>query len=329
MDHSANRAVCPICRTPNITRSGAGGNTFEMHCQRCGKYQIQALAETQLMNGPPAFPPTHLLSGVCRNTWDALGEKLLITVDIFKSWAELDKAAKLVVPRDNDVACKADYLLRHLRRRSRNLADVVSLAPAELAVGFCASKRELLFCLDYLVARGWCEPVQEAPRGKGQQRGDALLYRLTPAGWAALDNAEHTAATQPLAAVIMGTGGDNELLWTLGISAALQAVGYKAVRLDTREAGGKVTDELIVDVRRAALVVADLTGQATLAFFMAGLAIGLGKPLFWSCEEVEARDKKCGVDLRQQLVTTWTRERVEEFGQRLARRIEATLGRVQ
>ncbi|MFA7053625.1 MAG: hypothetical protein WC328_11450, partial [Kiritimatiellia bacterium] len=71
---------CPVCRAPNATHSGAGANTFEIHCPRCGRYQIQALAETQLMNSPPAFPPAHLLSGLCRNTWDILGERLLVTV---------------------------------------------------------------------------------------------------------------------------------------------------------------------------------------------------------------------------------------------------------
>jgi len=107
-----NRTQCPVCPAPNATHSGAGANTFETHCPRCGRYQIQALAETQLMNSPPAFPPAHLLSGLCRNTWDILGERLLVTVDLFKSWAELDKVAKLAVPRDTDVAAKGDYLLR-------------------------------------------------------------------------------------------------------------------------------------------------------------------------------------------------------------------------
>ena len=324
-----NRTQCSICRSANASHSGAGANTSEVHCPRCGKYQIQALAETQLMNSPPAFPPMYLLSGLCRNTWDILGEKLFITVDIFKSWAELDKVAKLAVPRDTDVAGKSDYLLRYLRRRVRTFIDTVTFTPAELAVGFCASKNELLFCLRYLVDRGLIEEETSAPRGRGPQSPGAisLTYRLTPAGWAALDNASRASSEQPLAAVSVSVDKDADTLWTQGLSAGIQAAGYTAVRIDSREHANKITDELIVDTRRASIIVVDITGQSPLAFFEAGMAIGAGKPVFWTCEETEAREKKLFLETRQYVVTTWAREKLEDFASRLARRIEATLGR--
>jgi len=50
--------------------------------------------------------------------WDVLGDKLLITVDLFKSWAELDIAAKIAIPRDTDLVIKGDYLMRFMRRKS-------------------------------------------------------------------------------------------------------------------------------------------------------------------------------------------------------------------
>lgn len=323
-----NRSICPVCRAPNASHSGAGSNTAEIHCPRCGRFQVQALAETQLMNSPPAFPPQHLLSGLCRNTWDHLGEKILITVDLFKSWTELDKVAKLAVPRDTDLATKGDYLLKFLRRRTKNLADAVPFTPNELAVGFCANKGELLFCLRYLADKGLIEEDATAPRKGGQQPsgGGGFTYRLTPAGFAALD-ASDGPKTQPLAAVSLSLDKDADALWAQGLSAGTQAAGYTAVRVDSKEHGNKVTDELIVAIRRADIAVADLTGQAPLAYFEAGLALGLGKPVFWTCEESEARDKKLWLDTRQIVVTPWTRDKLDDFSRRLATRIEAALGR--
>ncbi|NLF99507.1 MAG: hypothetical protein GX565_05075, partial [Lentisphaerae bacterium] len=153
-------------------------------------------------------------------------------------------------------------------------------------------------------------------------------YRLTPAGWAALDTASVQPA-QPLAAVSLTLDKDADALWTQGLSAGLQTAGYAAVRIDSREHANKITDEQIVDLRRASIVVADLTGQSPLAFFGAGLAVGLGKPLFWTCEEGEARDKKLFVDTRQVVVTPWTRDKLDDFARRLAQRVEAVLGRPQ
>jgi hypothetical protein len=322
-----NRSTCPICRAPNAAHSGAGSNTSEIHCPRCGRFQVQALAETQLMNSPPAFPPQHLLSGLCRNTWDILGEKILITVGLFTSWAELDKVAKLAIPRDTDLATKGDYLLKYLRRRTKTLADVVPFTPNELAVGFCASKNELLFCLRYLADKGLIEEEASAPRkGPQQPGGGGFSYRLTPAGFAALDTGRSPKA-QPTAAVSLSLDKDADTFWTQGLSAGVQAAGYTAVRIDSKEHGNKVTDELIVELRHADIAVADLTGQTPLAYFEGGLALGLGKPVFWTCEEGEARDKKLWIDTRQLVVTTWTRDKLDDFARRLAQRIEATLGR--
>ena len=321
-----NRTPCPICRTPNVTRAAAGTNTVEIHCPRCGRFQAQTLAETQLMNSPPAFPPQHLLSGLCRNTWEILGEKLLVTVDVFKSWAELDKVAKLAVPRDTDLAVKGDYLLKYMRRRSKTLADSVSFSPSELSVGFCANKNELLFCLRYLAEKNLIEEDAAAQRKGPQPGGGGFAYRLTPAGWAALD-AAHAPKAQPLAVVTLSLDKDADALWSQGLSAGVQAAGYAAVRVDSREHANRVSDELVVELRRADCVVADLTGQSPLAFFEAGLAIGLGKPVFWTCEEGEARDKKLFLETRQYVVTTWTRDKLDDFARRLAQRIEASLGR--
>jgi hypothetical protein len=98
------------------------------------------------------------------------------------------------------------------------------------------------------------------------------------------------------------------------------------VRVDTKESGNKVTDELIVALRKARCVVADLTGQNPLVYFQAGVALGLGKPLFWICEASELADKKLLVETRQYIITPWTRDKLPEFAARLAARIEASLG---
>jgi hypothetical protein len=78
--------------------------------------------------------------------WDILNDKLLITVDLFKSWTELDAAAKVAVPRDTDLATKSEYLMRFMRRKSKSLAETVVFSPNELSVGFCANQNELIFC---------------------------------------------------------------------------------------------------------------------------------------------------------------------------------------
>jgi hypothetical protein len=251
--------------------------------------------------------------------WDILGDKLLITVDLFKSWTELDAAAKIAIPRDTDLVTKGDYLMRFMRRKSKSLADTVVFTPNELSVGFCANKNELLFCLNYLASKGLIEEDTAHKQAAG------FTYRLTPSGWATLDTPV-PSADKPQAVVALMPGKEGDLFWTQGVSVALAAVGLTAVRIDTKESGTKVTDELIVALRKARCVVADLTGQSPLVYFQAGLALGLGKPLFWICEASELADKKLMVETRQYIITPWTRDKLSEFAARLAARIEASLG---
>ena len=99
------------------------------------------------------------------------------------------------------------------------------------------------------------------------------------------------------------------------------------MRIDSSESANKNPEARSVELRRASIVVADLTGQSPPAIFDAGLAIGLGKPIIWTCEENEARDKRLLVDTRQIVVTPWTRDKLDDFARRLAQRTEATLGR--
>jgi hypothetical protein len=281
---------------------------------------MQTLAETQLANAHPPFPPMHLLSGLCRNMSDHLGEKALITVDVFKSWAEFDKIAKIAVPRDTDIALKGEYILKYIRRKSKSLADAVPFSPNELSVGFCANKNEFLFCLRYLAEKGWVE--EDTPRNK---QPNTFSYRLTPAGWWMLDKpaAEHAGR---VAVVALNLDKDSDTVWTQGFASALTTAGLTPAKVDSKEAANKITDEVLVELRRATCVGADLTGQNAGAYFQAAFALGLGKPVFWTCEAGEATEKKLLIDSRQHVITPWTREKLPEFARRLAARIGAAMG---
>jgi predicted RNA-binding Zn-ribbon protein involved in translation (DUF1610 family) len=327
-----NRPSCPICKTPNVNRSTSGSNTLEFTCPRCGRFQIQTLAETQLRNARPAFPPMHILSGLCRNTWDLLGEKLLITVDLFKSWDELDKAAQIPIPRDTDPALKGEYLMRFIKRKTRAFADPFTFSQNELATGFCANRHELDFCLRFLAEKGFIEEPHAPQQAKGRppQGQEGITCFLTPAGWAALENAKvpssaapatHAALTAAVAATV------DPAFWAKGFSAGLQAAGFNAVRVDARAQTGKISDDIIVELRRADILIADLTDHSPLTLFEAGLALGYGKPVFWTGEEAAVRDKGFPLDLRQRTVTTWTKEDPATFAARLSLRVEAEICR--
>ena len=74
-------------------------------------------------------------------------------------------------------------------------------------------------------------------------------------------------------------------------------------------------------------MVADLTTNNPGAYFEAGFALGLGKPVVWTCREVDINEKKVHFDTRQYSIVPWTENEWPDFAKRLTQRIEATIGR--
>jgi nucleoside 2-deoxyribosyltransferase len=80
-------------------------------------------------------------------------------------------------------------------------------------------------------------------------------------------------------------------------------------------------DKIIADIRKSALLVADLTEHRQGVYFEAGFALGLGVPVIWTCRD-DHKDK-IHFDTRQYNCIFWRTP--EELKERLINRIEATI----
>jgi len=94
-------------------------------------------------------------------------------------------------------------------------------------------------------------------------------------------------------------------------------------KLDISRAGGKIDDFIIASIRKSALLVADFTGTRTGVFFEAGLGMGLGIPVVWTCREDYRSELEKHFDTRQYNHLLW--ENPPDLCQKLKNRIEATV----
>jgi len=107
----------------------------------------------------------------------------------------------------------------------------------------------------------------------------------------------------------------------VGIGPALEATGYRALRIDLVEHNEMVDDRIIAEIRRSGLVVADFTGQRHGVYFEAGLAMGEGVPVIRSCHDADV--PKLHFDTRQFNHVVWKEPR--ELREKLEARIRATM----
>ncbi len=101
---------------------------------------------------------------------------------------------------------------------------------------------------------------------------------------------------------------------------------YKPFRIDQKEHNRKIDDEIVAEIRRSRLVVADFTqgddGARGGVYYEAGFAHGLNIPVIFTCRKDVLN--KIHFDTRQYNHIVW--ETPVELRQRLAARISAEIG---
>lgn len=145
-----NRKPCPICLTKTTLFVPGSGSCY-VECIRCGHYRMGKLTQPYV-ELPEFHIPRHILSGITRNYWETTGQPFEITNEMIQSTDALIKASPVIVPQPEDVARKAELILRHLKRLSSFPGTLIDCAE-ECSVGFCQNDDEFKYLLGYLKQR--------------------------------------------------------------------------------------------------------------------------------------------------------------------------------
>ena len=107
--------------------------------------------------------------------------------------------------------------------------------------------------------------------------------------------------------------------------AVKEDIGYDLV--DMRDVGrtGVIDNIMRTQIRDAAFVIVDLTHDNSGAYWEAGYAEGLGKPVLYICEKTKFDEKKTHFDTNHCLTVPWSRENDEGFKQELIATLRRSL----
>lgn len=191
--------------------------------------------------------------------------------------------------------------------------------------------------MDALIASTWCEDSREAGFLLGGLEIDALAekragsqWRLTAKSYDYLAQLDVNPASQ-IGFCAMWFDETVSFLWDKAIEQAIRDAGYQPLRIDRKEHLNRIDDEIFADIRRSRFVIADFThgenGVRGGVYFEAGFAQGLGLPVIWTCREDILSEDKLHFDIRQYNFLEWAAENLDDFKDRLQKRIEANLGR--
>jgi hypothetical protein len=110
------------------------------------------------------------------------------------------------------------------------------------------------------------------------------------------------------------------------IKPAVRAVGYELVDLRDVARAGVIDNLLRVQIRDAAFVLVDLTHENAGAYWEAGYAEGLGKPVLYLCERSKFEEKKTHFDTNHCTTVLWDTSDTENFKDELIATIRRSLG---
>lgn len=156
--------------------------------------------------------------------------------------------------------------------------------------------------------------------------GGGVRVQPTVAGWRELDNLKRPQADSTQAFVAMWFNELTTEAYTKGIEPALNATGYKPIRIDKKEHNNKIDDEIIAEIRRSRFLIADFTCEPKNVrggvYYEAGFAQGLGIPVIWTCKDTSLNDLH--FDTRQYSHIVW--KAPADLLVQLKNRIGATIG---
>ena len=107
--------------------------------------------------------------------------------------------------------------------------------------------------------------------------------------------------------------------------AVKDGIGYDLVDMDDSARAGVIDNIMRTQIRDAAFVIVDLTHDNPGAYWEAGYAEGLGKPVIYICEEGKFEAKKTHFDTNHCTTVPWSRDNDEGFCQRLTATLRRSL----
>jgi hypothetical protein len=152
--------------------------------------------------------------------------------------------------------------------------------------------------------------------------------RLTMHGWRRFAEIQrgHTSSRRAFMAMQFGIS-ELDLCFRDHFKPAVAATGFNLKRLDEGQPAGLIDDRLRVEIRQSRFLISDLTHRNPGAYWEAGFAEGLGKPVIYTCRKDIFDDKSKGphFDTNHHLTVVWEMANLDAAMSKLKDTIRATL----
>lgn len=299
-------------------------NSKRFYCPICGGFEFTWDDSRKIVNYDHIAAylaynkqgnPIYYFSTLDEQNWD--GKMIHLDYEAVENWYPKTLSEKI------------DAILLYIYKRTKHIGQTIKFSKNELFSFLFLDRRENPslstefrseeelrnegeYILKYLAKQGYIEDQLTFLRGESQH------LRLTPQGYAKVDEIQRNTANGKSVLVAMKFGDDTKQLRE-AIRKGIKSAGYIAIFIDEVQHNDFITPELLKHIRDSKFVVVDLTHRNNGAYFEEGYAMGLGKPVIQLCK----KRVKLHFDIAQKNTIIWASE--TDIPERLKERIDATI----
>jgi hypothetical protein len=304
-----NPDACPVCASEQkaLQRTHPVVSDVKFYsCPRCGIYGLTGTAQAAL---PALLKGNRNRAALFGHALQNLQRKEALPIVEAKVAETILKNNKLPTAQE-----QADNLIRWLGDNATGPGEPLKLSFKEH--GFIVGAKSddgFNFVLLGLKDTG---AISAAPGG----------WILTFEGWRRYEELRKGATSGRVAFMAMQYG-DTALDRIVNdhIRPAVEQTGFTLKRLDDQPKAGLIDDRLRVEIRGSTFLIADLSHENRGAYWEAGYAEGLGKPVIYTCEESKFEKESSHFDTNHHLTVLWSKQKIEDAMEQLKATIRATI----
>ncbi len=307
---------CPVCNSlyTNVTDYPGSRSVTIFSCPRCGDF---IMTHTLLAGLPHKIEQEKdgaaKLSHALR-TMQGANEQVEVNT------STITELLKRPLPSPKE---QADLLVRALADMSPGPGEGVNVSIISHGSIVGAKSTSGLFLIIDHLDHNELAIVGNVPTTSGVS---TRAVTLTVKGWEYYDQLKQTGATYHKAFMAMKFGeAELDKVFKDVFKPCVEQAGFELNNLADAPRAGLIDDRLRVEIQGSDFLIADLTHRNNGAYWEAGYAEGLGKPVIYTCEKTVFEEDKTHFDTNHHLTVIWDKDAPEQAGEELKATIRATL----
>lgn len=307
MSESSTHGPCRVCASPAEFPGGTNyGRDIPIHCRRCGNFRLSGTVWETLPGrlGDDVINIAKVSYGIRRI--QSRVEMPLVTTELVD---RLLNDTNLPLPRE-----QADNLIVWLGEQLRGRTGAKVKVPDETVVGVMGATSDE--DANLLLIDSKETGLIRIGHGLG----------LTLEGWDRFYEIEREMVESRNAFMAMPFG--KELLdqvYSECFRPAVKETGFDLRRIDESPSAGLIDHRLRVEIRRSRFLIAELTFGNHGAYWEAGFAEGLGRPVIYTCERSYFESKRTHFDTNHCHTILWDEDNLDKAVNELKATIRVTL----